>query len=668
MDCIDQETLNSFAAGDLPDWQVQSLCDHLDECASCSDRIAQIQQVPGELELALATADRWQDLRQTSAFAQLEERIRGIGLTPASSTVADPQLLATTESIALERVGPYLLGERLGRGGMGEVYKAWHDHLKRHVALKLIATSRRNDEESVRRFSWEMAAIGSLDDPHIVRALDAGVHAGRHYLVMELVEGIDVASLVRQRGPLSIADAAEIARQAACGLITIHRHGLIHRDIKPSNLMLCSSGAVKVLDLGLSRNALLDAEDKGLTGSDCIIGTADFVSPEQITDVRKADIRSDIYSLGCTLFQLLTGHAPFDGSDYPTTPAKLVAHCSEVPTPLRQLRRDVPEGLDALVGRMLAKQPADRPQSPSEVAEELARFASPAQLRRLLSPADGDEPEVPPNRFLPLASPLAAPASAPAWSWQVLLWPLATLLLASAVVTGSIWIPPLWGGSEEKRESPDPARASAPVADRPMIWVNHLEQPPQPIFWPGGGLSSWAYNPELQQITLTCNDKGLLRLGKRSNPKYRLQVGLHQNRWTGGIAVFFGLHEAVHEGEPAFRFQFIRLNSIPVNPIKYSLTRGWAALTKDERHHFKSTVVCEASIAAPRGEQLLEIEIEDSRLADVRLNGIVAADLLLPEFGKEFIPEDYRGEFGLFVTTTDAIVPQARSMVVTRER
>ena len=248
----------------------------------------------------------------------------------------------------------YRLLEKLGEGGMGAVYKAHHVRLGRTVAIKVLAPAVATDPQRIAHFEREMKAVGRLDHPHIVRAMDAGAIGGRHYLVMEYVEGLPLDKVVARTGPLRIADACEAARQAALGLRYADDFGLIHRDIKPSNLMLDTEGRVKVVDFGL---ALLEGEqsvaEKSSSGQ--IMGTADYIAPEQIAASRTIDIRADIYSLGCTLYKLLTGRAPFAGPEYRSTAEKLMAHLHVPVPPVCELRSDVPEGFIAILDRLLAK-------------------------------------------------------------------------------------------------------------------------------------------------------------------------------------------------------------------------------------------------------------------------------------------------------------------------
>jgi serine/threonine-protein kinase len=272
-------------------------------------------------------------------------------------------------------LGPYHFLERLGSGGMGQVFKARHEDLDQFLAVKLLRRNLSRHPLVVRRFRREIRAILQLAHPHVVLALDTGVIDGAYYFAMEYVEGIDLARLVKQFGPLPIHRACDYIRQAARGLQHAHERGMVHRDVKPSNLMLrLEDSVVKVLDLGLAR-LLLPSEagerSSTLTQEGVIMGTPDYMAPEQTLDAHKADIRSDIYSLGCTLYYLLTGRLPFPGRNLAE---KLLKHQVMEPRPVAELRPEVPPDLSAVLGQMLAKRPEDRYQTAALVAAALANL------------------------------------------------------------------------------------------------------------------------------------------------------------------------------------------------------------------------------------------------------------------------------------------------------
>ncbi|MBX9622933.1 MAG: serine/threonine protein kinase, partial [Gemmataceae bacterium] len=286
----------------------------------------------------------------------------------------------------------YELLADLGDGGMGRVYKARQVHLDREVAVKVIRPDRVASPSAVRRFRREARAVAKLDHPNIVRVHDANEANGTHFLVMEYLPGTDLGKLVERRGPLPVAEACEYARQACLGLEHARERGLVHRDIKPANLMLCN-GVVKVLDLGLARlndpaaptplgehepdrPAAAAADTLSMAGG--LVGTPDFLAPEQAADLHAADTRADLYSLGCTLFVLLTGRVVFPGGD---VAGKVERHAREAPPAVTSLRPDVPPKLAAVVAKLLAKNPADRYPTPAEAAAALEPFARPTVRR-----------------------------------------------------------------------------------------------------------------------------------------------------------------------------------------------------------------------------------------------------------------------------------------------
>ncbi len=266
-------------------------------------------------------------------------------------------------------IGNYLILDKLGVGGMGMVFKARHRKLGRVVALKILPPSFARDKTAVLRFKREVEAAGRLKHPNVVSALDADEDRGVHFLVMEYVDGSDLDRVVRQRGQLTLSQAIDFAIQAARGLEAAHAQGIVHRDIKPSNLMLDAAGTVRVLDLGLARivetsNPFGQAAGTRLTESGMYMGTVDYMAPEQAEDSRQADHRADIYSLGCTLYFLLTGREPFVGE---TVLKRLMAHLERPAPTLKALRPDAPTPLEEIYQKMMVKRPADRPQSMTEV-------------------------------------------------------------------------------------------------------------------------------------------------------------------------------------------------------------------------------------------------------------------------------------------------------------
>jgi eukaryotic-like serine/threonine-protein kinase len=265
-------------------------------------------------------------------------------------------------------LGQYKVLDQIGAGGMGVIFLGQHLTMKRQVAIKVLPTDKAKDEEARERFYREARIVAALDHPNVVRAFDVGQNGDTHFMVMEYIEGESLEELLRRKGPLSTREAADYIAQAARGLQHAYERGLVHRDIKPANLLLDKSGVVKVLDMGLAR---FFEENSNLTTELCsgsVIGTADYMAPEQAVNSHEVDIRADIYSLGVALYALLAGQPPYAGL---TVPQKLLAHHMRQPEPIQTHRPDVPDELAEIVMKMLAKQLDERYQVPAEVDDAL---------------------------------------------------------------------------------------------------------------------------------------------------------------------------------------------------------------------------------------------------------------------------------------------------------
>jgi serine/threonine protein kinase len=396
------EQLHRFALGKLDEAEAAALEAHLAECMECSKAL---DKVPADEFVA-----GLRDAANTSSLAD------------AATLTATPAIAAPTNGIPAELVSHprYRILEALGAGGMGVVYKAEHLLMQRLVALKVINPSLTKDAVTVDRFRREVMAAARLCHPNIVAAYDAEQAGDVHFLVMEFVEGTSLDRLVAEIGPLPVVQACDYARQTALGLQHACERGMVHRDIKPQNLMRSNDtssspwGLVKILDFGLARFAreltapaikeqqAATAADGALTLTGAVMGTPDYMAPEQIRDSHTADIRADIYSLGCTLYFLIAGKVPFLGG---TVVEKLIAHDERTPPPLAQARADVPPGLVHVVARMTAKDPTHRYQTPAEVARALEPFTTP-------TPATTLEPEAPAQPHRPRRLPSALIATA----------------------------------------------------------------------------------------------------------------------------------------------------------------------------------------------------------------------------------------------------------------
>jgi serine/threonine-protein kinase len=275
-------------------------------------------------------------------------------------------------------LGSYHLLEPLGEGIVGRVFKARHQDMARLVALKVIRKEVLALPRALERFYREIRAAGRVFHPHVVETYDAGPSGNAHFLAMEYVEGTDLERRVRASGPLAVPQAAAYVAQTAEALQCLHEQGLVHRDLKPSNLMVTAEGTsgatswgvVKLVDLGLAlvRPILGDEAVAALTATGTLVGTPDFMAPEQGLDAQVADIRADLYGLGCTWYYLLTGQVPFPGG---TLARKLMCHQNQEPQPVEQLRPDVSPVEAAILRKLMAKRPEDRYQTPADLLRQL---------------------------------------------------------------------------------------------------------------------------------------------------------------------------------------------------------------------------------------------------------------------------------------------------------
>jgi eukaryotic-like serine/threonine-protein kinase len=267
-------------------------------------------------------------------------------------------------------IGKYKVLERIGSGGMGSVYLCEHKLMRRRVAVKVLPTAKADDTSSLERFHREARVVAALDHINIVRAYDVDQDGNLHFLVMEYVDGASLQEMVKRGGVMDVLRAAHYMRQAANGLQHGHETaGIVHRDIKPGNILVDRNGVVKILDMGLAR--FFHDEEDILTKKydENVLGTADYLAPEQALDSHSVDIRADIYSLGATFYYCLTGKSPFNEG---TIAQKLIWHQTRQPKPVRSIRPEIPQAIEALIEKMMAKDPGQRFQTPLEIAEALA--------------------------------------------------------------------------------------------------------------------------------------------------------------------------------------------------------------------------------------------------------------------------------------------------------
>ncbi len=381
--CLAKEQLRSYLQGWTEPNEVQLIEEHLRQCAMCEETLCSLEQEPDTLAEFLRKTEGEVEENHPS-----QDRLLDYALAKSKSLGQHAELSHPAEALAfkfpLQQMGPYQIMSALGRGGMGTVYLAKHRELNKQVAIKILPTNKFHDAASRARFQREFRAVGQLNHPSIVCATDAGEIDGVHFLAMEYVEGFDLSKIVRAFGPLRIADACCMVRAAALGLSYAHSQGVVHRDIKPSNIMLRNDGVVKLLDFGLAQTSLWDEATAEITTVGQLMGTLDYMAPEQAHRPDLVDHRTDIYSLGATLYRLLTGRPPLVASPNLSPLAKLKLLGSTEPPRLQTLRADAPDTLCKLVSQLLDRSPDKRPSSAAHVAELLDPFTQNADLRSLV--------------------------------------------------------------------------------------------------------------------------------------------------------------------------------------------------------------------------------------------------------------------------------------------
>lgn len=429
-ECPSQEVLLEYLLGMADDFVSVSIDTHIASCDACNHRLTEMESTHGSL--------MGESLQDSSLHDSMdpapEEAQQAIDAAwRAVQKRLHENLSAGTSQVF---VGQYRVLERIGCGGMGSVYRAEHSQLKKVVALKLIPIQW-SHPQTLQRFEREIRAAGQLQHPGIVTATDAGTQSGMQYLAMEFVDGLDLGKLTRIISPIPTADACEIARQLSLALAHAHQLGMIHRDIKPSNVMLDSKGRVKLLDFGLVHFHRWDGPVGELTTVGQFLGTLDYMAPEQAERSEGVDARSDLYSLGATLFNLLTGQTPLAMTPHQSPIEKLKRLSQHQPIQLQTLRPDLPSELCDVVNRLLATHPESRLPSSLHVAESLQPFCKESDLERLAtqglqSDLDGafdsrSQPEAillsdQLSQSAPSASTRRSPARRlpPAWIWLAL--------------------------------------------------------------------------------------------------------------------------------------------------------------------------------------------------------------------------------------------------------
>jgi serine/threonine protein kinase len=398
-----------------------------EQCALLSGLLAQQQLDEARAGVRWSEGDE-PDPAAPPSDKQLADRLVEMGLLNAWQA---KQLLDGRTKFSL---GPYLIIDSIGQGSMGQVFKAQHGKMGRIVAVKVLPRDK-STPEAVENFTREIRALARLDHPKLVAALDAGQDGNVYYLVTEYVPGMDLRKLVREQGPLETQLAASITSQVAEGLEHAHSQGVVHRDVKPANVLVAPDGQAKLSDLGLSGPLSGAAENDPRHGK--IVGTADYLSPDQVRDPWSPTPAWDIYSLGCTLYYAVTGKVPFPGG---TTAEKARAHCELRPLDPRRLNPRLSADFVETMADMMAKEPALRIGSAAEVVTRMTPFLPPtlpAPVRPLPTPPPivaqrwGDNEDSSREMQIPLAHDTMG-----VW------WPLAAFVLTPLALAGTVLL--LW--------------------------------------------------------------------------------------------------------------------------------------------------------------------------------------------------------------------------------
>jgi len=463
--CFAPEHLREYLGGWCDDAQAAAIETHLLACPNCERTVRELEVKPDTLlqslqgttvarsvpdretsnaelvPIAAVDVARFENDREMEGSRFETNRATEAALEKAKQLMDVPHKTAADKEKAAwqpanRELGVYELLKPLGRGGMGAVYLANHRQLKKQVAIKLLPIMSAEDSDVRARFQREIRVVGRLNHPSIVAATDAGEIDGTQFLVMEYVPGLDLSRLARLLGKLPVADACELIRQVALGLSCAHADGVVHRDVKPSNLMLDETGHIRILDFGLAQLSFWDEASVDLTTVGQLMGTLDYMAPEQAEFGGNVDYRADLYALGATLFRLLCGRPPLAAAPNQSPLEKLRLLANHQPPKLDTLCPEASPGLVALVGSLLSRSPQDRPASAAHVAEQLVAFSASADLVGLLKHAQSKAAESPellkpeklaifakPSFDLPLAS-----ESQPTSSRRIGRWLLAAAL------------------------------------------------------------------------------------------------------------------------------------------------------------------------------------------------------------------------------------------------
>ena len=519
-ECPSQSLLRRFLRGELDPSDIELVAEHVDACVTCSATLVVLgtsSNASGhigthEFGATHPFPGRGAQEEETDE-TRLRERLQQL-IPQTHAPLGRERFVREVAGVAIPpTVGQYRLDECLGQGAMGIVFKAWHRRLKRPMVLKILLPTHACEPRRLRQFEHEMEAVGALGDhKNLIRATDAAEDAGLHFIVMEYTPGIDVSTLITRVGALRPADACEIARQAACGLHHAHRNGILHRDVKPSNLFLTSDGIVKVLDLGLA--AFHEAPESLDTDREYVVGTADYLPPERWNGEDQLQPASDVYSLGCTLYKLLTGKPPYSNPGMRVNEKRL-AHLSAPVPSVRDSRPGISVEIEQLLRRMMAKNANDRFPHADDVASVLAPLCRGESLAKMASSLIANTSDTDRMSLEQTLLTRIRTAMQPK-SWSKLVWPVCVLLAFAAA-----WFN-MGGGGPNQESTVRPSKA----AERLLPTEE--------------GTAIWKYNAEQRRLTISSNETTLISWGDRFDGRGGISTRVALLSPAGEAGIYYG--------------------------------------------------------------------------------------------------------------------------------
>ncbi|MEX0702365.1 MAG: serine/threonine-protein kinase [Planctomycetales bacterium] len=713
--CLNHEVLVDFLFDRLESESEETVVEHVASCESCRAELDALSDDPMLRTLRACCASGPEAEEKAAAAALLVEeflyrppqrplapaRDRAGGESPDAGSAVHPDRRLPCD------LGRYRLLSVLGSGGMGVVYQAVHTGLGRRMAVKLLPDDRRQDPGFAARFRREMQSIGRLQHPHIVLAHDAGEIDGTLYLAMEFVDGCDLETLASAQGWLSVADACEAVRQAALGLAHAHEHGLVHRDIKPSNLLVSRDGVVKVADLGLAR-LVVSAGAETLSGTGGVVGTLDYMAPEQAERSKGADARSDLYALGCVLFRLLAGRPPFRAEMAEPPLKTLFRQVHEQPPPLGRFRSDLPPEVESLVSGLLAKDPSERPRSAVDVASRLGPHCRGGDLatrvagcrdRTMIIGAAEDVASLERTATATGSTENVAVRSSrsvrvnarrfdPRWTVPGL-----ALLLVSTAAGYAVWArlgepadpadgplaPSAAGlaGSPRNDRSADLGDAAPSAVERTFdaipgeivrpadsrvfglethrreVWYPLFDQEPRKLVWPENPQSSFHLDRDARRLVVSARGDAYLALGYIDHPSYTIRLRPYQGRWPGAgeLGMFFGWREEQLNGEHVHIGQVLSIrpgdDDVGRSAVWRSRLVGVNTSNGILKDRGTENLATEFVTHAERDDSYFQLTVKNHALESVQWGQDDLARLVAADVGGAPRPADHRGWFGV---------------------